>query len=146
MARRTGGALIKAKPSARIGKAANPISRSGRRPQLCACRPTQGAISATRTCGTMISADMMSEEFICDMRTSASPASGRTEALASWNKNRLVAKMTNLESFKRIPTAGSGRLFDTMVTGSSAGSAEVDIDCTDPCQSDEQRKSEQRDD
>jgi hypothetical protein len=45
---------------------------------------------------------MMSEEFICDMRTSASPASGRTEALASWNKNRLVAKMTNLESFKRI--------------------------------------------
>ena len=108
MARRSSGSLIKAKPSARIGKAANPISRSGRRPQLCACRPTQGAISATMICGTMMSADMMSEESICDMRTSASPASGRTEALASWNRNRLVAKMTNLESFKRIPRPALG--------------------------------------
>jgi hypothetical protein len=33
-----------------------------------------------------------------------------------------------------------------MVTGRSAGSAEVDIDCTDPCESEKQRKSEQGDD
>ena len=82
----------------------------------------------------MISADMTSDESICDMRTSASPASGRTEALASWNRNELVAKMTNLESFKRILRPALG------------GFAEVDIACTDPCQRDEQRKSEQGDD
>ena len=74
---------MSAKPSARIGKAANPISKSGRRPHSCARRPTQGAISATMICGTMISADMTSEECVCDLRTRISPARGRTEALAS---------------------------------------------------------------
>ena len=100
-ARRSNGSLMSAKPSARIGKAANPISRSGRRPQPCACRPTHGAITATMICGTMISADIASEECACDLRTRISPASGSTEALASWNRNRLAAKMTSLESFRR---------------------------------------------
>ena len=49
----------------------------------------------------MINADMISEEFVCYMPTSASPASGRTQALASWNRNRLVAKMTR--TYLKIP-------------------------------------------
>ena len=52
------GLLIKANSTARIGRAANPISSSGLRPCFSADRPTQGETSPTRTCGTMIKAAM----------------------------------------------------------------------------------------
>ena len=99
--RRSSGSLIKVKPSARIDKAANPRSSSGRRPQLCACRPAQGANSATTICGTMISAERISEEPGRAACTRSSPASGRTEALASWNRKRQTEKTSNLESCQR---------------------------------------------
>ena len=51
-----------ANSSARTGKAAKPISRSGRRPQLFAARPTQGANRATRIYGRTINAETTSDE------------------------------------------------------------------------------------
>ena len=45
-----------------MGNAPNPISRSGRRPQLFVCRPTQGAIRATMIYGRTINAETMGEE------------------------------------------------------------------------------------
>ena len=69
------GLVVQANSSARSGKAANPISRSGRRPQLVAWRPAHGAMIATIICGTMIIAEKMSEEKASFLYTSASPAS-----------------------------------------------------------------------
>ena len=56
------GSGINANSNARMGNAPNPMSRSGRRPQLLACRPTQGAIAATTICGRTINADTMRDE------------------------------------------------------------------------------------
>ena len=76
----------------------------------------------------MINADKMSEEPVCDSCTSASPASGRTEALASWNRNRHTEKTSSRESCQ----SARRWLFGTMVVGRSAGLAEVDISRADP--------------
>ena len=46
------GFVTDAKRRPRIGSAAKPISSSGRRPQICARRPTQGDKAATTSCGT----------------------------------------------------------------------------------------------
>jgi hypothetical protein len=54
--------VLQANTRARIGKAANPMSKRGRRPQVFARRPTHDAISATIIWGTMINAETMSEE------------------------------------------------------------------------------------
>ena len=56
------GLVVQANTRARIGKAANPTSSSGRRPQAFARRPAYGAMIATITWGTMINAETMNEE------------------------------------------------------------------------------------
>jgi len=80
---RTIGLVVQANTRARIGNAANPTSRRGRRPQVFARRPAHDAISATINWGTMINAETMSEEKASLLNTSASPASGSIDALPS---------------------------------------------------------------
>src|SRR5712675_1488703 len=88
------GLVDQANNSARMGRAANPTIRSGRRPQVFARRPAHGAITATIICGTMINAETMSEENGAPLYTSDSPASGNIDAFASWNKNTLPANVS----------------------------------------------------
>ena len=65
------GLVVQANTNARIGKAANPTSSSGRRPHVFARRPAHEAMIATITWGTMINAETMSEEKAEASRTSA---------------------------------------------------------------------------
>jgi hypothetical protein len=88
-----------------MGSAANPISRSGRRPQVFARRPAHGAIIATITCGTMINAETISEENGAPLYTSDSPASGSIDALATW---KLPANMTRPRSVQTFQCRARG--------------------------------------
>jgi hypothetical protein len=105
---RTIGSVVQAKSSARIGKAVKPSRRSGRRPQIFAWRPAHGAISATITCGTMINADTMSEDYATLPYTSDSPASGSTDALANWNKNTQAANISRLRFVQTLQCCALG--------------------------------------
>src|ERR1700723_3759003 len=98
------GLVVQANTSARTGNAANPISSSGRRPHMFARRPVHGAIIATTTWGTMISAETMSEENASLLYANASPASGSIDALAIWNKNTQPANMSRPGIFQRLPS------------------------------------------
>src|ERR1700688_2307194 len=107
---RTVGLVEQANTNARIGKAANPTSISGRRPHVFARRPAHGAMIATITWGTMINAETMSEERASLLYASASPASGSIEALAIWNKNTLPANMIKPRFFQRLRSRTLGGL------------------------------------
>jgi len=102
------GSVVQANTSARIGKAANPTSRSGRRPHVFARRPAHGAISATITWGTMINAETMSEENASLLYASVSPASGSIDALANWNKHSQPANVSRLRFFQRLQCRALG--------------------------------------
>ena len=104
----TVGSVVHANSSARMGKAANPRSKSGRRPQVSAWRPAHGAISATITCGTMINAETMSDERDTLLYTSASPASGSIDAFAIWNKNTPPANISKLRFVQRFQCRALG--------------------------------------
>jgi len=93
--------------TAGIGKAANPTSRSGRRPNF-ARRPAHGAISATIAWGTMINAETMSDERDTLPYTSASPASGSIDAFAIWNKNTPPANISRLRFVQRFQCRALG--------------------------------------
>src|ERR1700722_15303560 len=99
---RIAGSVVQANTSARIGNAANPTSSSGRRPQIFAWRPVHGAMIATMTWGTMISAETMSEENASLLYANASPASGSIDALAIWNKNTQPANMSRPVFFEKL--------------------------------------------
>src|ERR1700692_5765 len=107
------GSVVEAKTSARIGNAANPTSRSGRRPHVFARRPAHGAIIATMTWGTMINAETISEERASLLYANASPASGSIDALAIWNKNTQPANMRRPRVFQRLRSRTLGGLLGT---------------------------------
>jgi hypothetical protein len=71
-------------------------------------RPAHGAISATITCGTMINADTMSEEYATLPYTSDSPASGSIDALAIWNKNTQAANISRLRFVQTLQCCALG--------------------------------------
>jgi hypothetical protein len=76
------GLVVTANRNARTVKAPNPIKSKGRRPQFRAS-PALGAARATMIWGTVINAEMISEESVPLRGASSSPASGSTEAFAS---------------------------------------------------------------
>ena len=81
----------------------DPMSKSGRRPQFSARRPTHGAKRATTTWGTTISADMTSDDRrSCPI---ASPRRGNMEAFANWNKTMQLAKMSRRWLVPTMPRA-----------------------------------------
>src|ERR1700733_4073920 len=102
------GLAVQANRSARIGRAANPTSSSGRRPHVFARRPAHGAMIATITWGTMIKAETMSEERASLLYTNASPASGSIDALAIWNKNTQAANVISLRFFQTLQRGALG--------------------------------------
>src|SRR6185369_17427024 len=104
------GLVVEANTSARIGNAVKPTSNSGRRPHVFARRPVHGAIIATITWGTMISAETISEESASLLYANASPASGSIDALAIWNKNTQPAKMSRPRVFQRLRSRTLGGL------------------------------------
>src|SRR5439155_1352367 len=65
--------------TARTGKAANPISNTGRRPHRCAKRPTEGENTATTSCGTTMQAATSADRS--EARVAAEPfaAGGMTD-------------------------------------------------------------------
>src|ERR1700722_1081671 len=99
---RTAGSADQANTSARIGNAAKPTSSRGRRPHMFARRPVHGAMIATMTWGTMISAETMSEEYASLLYANASPARGNIDALAIWNKNTQAANTSRPWVFQRL--------------------------------------------
>src|ERR1700731_3116725 len=102
------GLVVQANTSARIGNAANPTSSSGRRPRMFAWRPVHGAIIATMTWGTMMSAETMREESASLLYANASPASGSNDALAIWNRNTQPANISRQGVFQRLRSRALG--------------------------------------
>ena len=66
----------------RTGSAANPISSSGRRPQICARCPTHGDSAATTICGTTMQAAIRTVAQRAERMVTTLPISGSIAALA----------------------------------------------------------------
>ena len=76
------GLLTEANSRPRIGKAANPISSNGRRPQSSARVPTDGDSSATTSCGTTIQAAISTVAHWLERMVTTLPINGSMAPLA----------------------------------------------------------------
>src|SRR5262249_62133604 len=104
-----GGLTVTANNSARTANAPKQIKSSGRRPQLCANCPTDGALIATTICGRMINSEITNEAPVPSRYASCSPTRGNIEAFANWNKKRQPANISRfrfLERFNRSVLGG----------------------------------------
>ena len=80
----------------RIASAANARSSSGRLPRICAIRPTEGEVSATIACGTMMQAAIRTGAHWLDRIVTTPAISGSMAALASWNSSMAPAKISSV--------------------------------------------------
>ena len=88
--------------TARIGKAANPISNTGRRPHRCAKRPTEGENAATTSCGTTMQAATSVVAHALERMVTMLAISGSMAVFASWKKVTHAAKVSSGRLVKRL--------------------------------------------
>src|SRR6516225_5207980 len=112
-----GGSTVTANNRARTANAPKPIKSSGRRPQLCANCPTDGALIATTICGRMINAEITNEAPVRLRYANRSPTSGNIEAFANWNKKRQPANISKLRFLERLNRSALGGGVDSWWSG-----------------------------
>src|SRR4029077_17076312 len=89
------GSFDTAKNALRAHSGAKHSIRRGRRPQLCAVRPTQGAIAATTNCGARMQIAMTTVAY-WGARVVSDPAMiGSMAVFESWNSTIAAAKINN---------------------------------------------------
>ena len=69
------------------------MSRSGRRPHICARVPTHGDSAATSICGTTMQAAINTvAQWLLERMVSTLPINGSMAALARWNSKQAAGK------------------------------------------------------
>jgi hypothetical protein len=136
-----GGSTVTANNSDRTANALKPIRSNGRRSQLCANCPTQGALSATTICGRMINAETINEAPVPLRYVSRSPARGNmrhSRTGTGRGNQQMSADCNSWKGSNALPSADSR--CGCVVIGLSTRAAEVDISGTDTSYSQKQRK------
>src|SRR5262249_50828679 len=83
----------------RMGNAAKPMSRIGRRPHRCVQRPTQGEKAATTICGAAIEAATNVVAHALERMVTMLAISGSIAAFASW---KTVTHAANVKSGRLV--------------------------------------------
>ncbi len=90
----------------RSASAAKAIMSSGRRPQTRALRPTDGDISATIACGTMMQSAISTGAHSLERAVTIPAINGNMAALANWSRKTAQAKTIKRPLMQKMEDAG----------------------------------------